>query len=104
MKIFPCTIAIVALLVTPIASYADTGNDVSRAQVKAELVRIEQAGYRPTAEQADYPAALQAAETRVTSRRVAMIQATDYGSSTDSGSQAGAGNKRVDPRDTFMGH
>ncbi len=69
---------------------------------KAPVVTIP-AGYVPTAVQANYPASIQAAEAHVSSERMAMMQATDYGSSTESGSQAGTATKRADPRGTFFG-
>ena len=55
-----------ALLALPVLSFAQASPGLTRAQVYNELVRLEQAGYRPSAgEAAHYPEDLQAAEARV---------------------------------------
>src|SRR5246127_2494371 len=38
---------------------------VTRAEVKADLVRVEQAGYRPAAKDPNYPADIQAADAKI---------------------------------------
>jgi hypothetical protein len=38
---------------------------VTRAQVKAELVQLERAGYNPSMDRTTYPAQIQAAEAKV---------------------------------------
>lgn len=65
MKSLTKTIAIVALFAAPIVAFAQTEATVSRAQVRAELVRLENAGFDPAANDLDYPTQLQAAEKRV---------------------------------------
>jgi hypothetical protein len=60
-------------LLTPISSFAEADKSVSRTQIRAELAEIQRAGYVPTSEQASYPANFQAAITRVSSERLAMV-------------------------------
>ena len=66
--------AVVAAMVmaAPIASYAQSTNvPVTRAQVKAELVELEQAGYQP-GNWYNYPENIQAAEQRVAAKHAAQ--------------------------------
>lgn len=60
-------VVIVAVLATPLASFAQQSNaPVTRAEVRAELVQLERAGYTPAKrDNATYPADIQAAEARV---------------------------------------
>jgi hypothetical protein len=83
------SLLLTASLVTPILSFAGADDSVSRTQIRAELAEIQRAGYVPTSEQASYPANFQAAIARVSSERLAMVQATDYDSLTASGSRSG---------------
>ncbi|HTH62718.1 MAG TPA: DUF4148 domain-containing protein [Paraburkholderia sp.] len=74
------TLAIVALtgaLASPALTYAQGNYEpVTRAQVRAELVQMEQAGYNPAlADNAHYPDQIQAAEARVSAQNDAQDQA-----------------------------
>ncbi|BAN23244.1 putative uncharacterized protein [Caballeronia insecticola] len=89
---------------TPLAAFAQSSLPASRAEVRAELVQLEKAGYSPAAEDASYPANLQAAEARVADVRMARAQSdSGYGASTDSAARSGNGSKRVDPQGVFFG-
>jgi Domain of unknown function (DUF4148) len=48
----------------PVAAAAQAGG-LTRAQVRADLVQIEKAGYNPAGDNTQYPKNLQAAEARV---------------------------------------
>lgn len=80
MNIRHLTLALAAAIAFPVAGYAQqSGSTVTRAQVHAELVQLEGAGYRPgRANDPYYPADIQAAEAAVASR-------SDAGSNVDSG-------------------
>jgi hypothetical protein len=81
-------IVISAVLATPFASFAQQSNEpVTRAEVRAELVQIEKAGYNPAKrDNATYPADIQAAEARV----AAGNSATEgVGGMTSGAAQAG---------------
>ncbi|VWB11557.1 membrane protein [Burkholderia lata] len=60
-------IAVAVLAAIPALSFADTGHGLTRADVRAELVRLEQAGYNPARSEPHYPediaAALQVAQS-----------------------------------------
>ncbi|MBB5461121.1 DUF4148 domain-containing protein [Paraburkholderia sp. Cpub6] len=58
------TIALIVCVAAPAVSFAQTSNDpTSRAQVRAQLVQLEHAGYKPS--KLHYPADIQAAEARI---------------------------------------
>ncbi|MGA7779541.1 MAG: DUF4148 domain-containing protein [Paraburkholderia sp.] len=65
MKSFVQAVAIAALLAAPVASFAQSSQPVTRAQVRSELVQLEKAGYNPGGDHNDYPVDIQAAEARV---------------------------------------
>jgi hypothetical protein len=55
-----------SVLAAPVVAFAQDSNaPVTRAEVRADLVRLEQAGYQPGMNDAYYPADIQAAEARV---------------------------------------
>lgn len=74
-------IAVVALAAAPLAALAQS-EGLTRAQVKQDLQRVEQAGYNPSERDAFYPDNIQAAEQKLQS-------STAYGSSSDGSSAAG---------------
>jgi hypothetical protein len=60
------TILMAAVLAAPALTFAQSSNGpVTRAQVKAELVQIENAGYHPQQKGLHYPDDIQAAEARL---------------------------------------
>ena len=98
-------LAIAAAIAFPAAGYAqESSSAVTRAQVRAELVQLESAGYRPgRANDPYYPADIQAAEAVVASRKDAGanvdsgVGGTPIGSSA-SGIRVTAGAASADPR------
>jgi hypothetical protein len=68
-------------LATPVVSFAQSAEPVTRAQVRADLVQLESAGYRPVSQDASYPSDIQAAEARVH----AGNGASAYGGVSDTG-------------------
>jgi hypothetical protein len=83
-----------AVAAAPTFVFAQSQNvPLTRAQVKAELVQLEQAGYSPaTGEEANYPSDIQAAEAKVAAQQNAN-QA--YGGTHAGGAAAGSGTKRT---------
>ncbi|HHL4078356.1 DUF4148 domain-containing protein [Burkholderia sola] len=55
-------LAVAILAVAPALSFADTGHGLTRAEVRADLVRLEKAGYNPAGSEAHYPDDIAAAE------------------------------------------
>jgi hypothetical protein len=78
---FATRLAVIALAAAPLAAFAQS-EGLTRAQVKADLQRYEQAGYNPSERDAFYPNDIQAASEKLNSQ-------TAYGSSSDGSSSAG---------------
>jgi hypothetical protein len=80
-------------IATPVVSFAQGNNGpVTRAEVRAELVRLEQAGYNPsTGDETNYPAEIQAAEAKVAAEDAARATAADTSGAADAvgGKRAG---------------
>jgi type II secretory pathway pseudopilin PulG len=91
--------AVVALALTAAsASFAQSqpaNASITRAQVRAELVQLEQAGYRPVANDVHYPTNIQNAEAGVTRQQAAAQDeaSQSYGCDTAGNSQAGQPGK-----------
>ncbi|MEK7915892.1 DUF4148 domain-containing protein [Burkholderia contaminans] len=57
-------------LSAPIVAFAQTTDHaVTRADVRADLVRVERAGYRPISNDPNYPEDIQAAEAKVAAQQ-----------------------------------
>ena len=109
MKSLIKAVAIAAVLAIPAVSFAQSNQPVTRAQVRAELVQLEKAGYNPaTAVDSTYPADIQAAEARVQAQNGTLAQApvadTGYGASTNGSSQSGAARTLNPAQDVYFGH
>ena len=98
MKTLISAVVVAAALVAPIASFAQSNQPVTRAEVRAQLVQLEKAGYNPNGDQIDYPANLQAAQARVDAQNgTAQAVNSGYGAPIAGTSQAGrpvTGNDR----------
>jgi hypothetical protein len=78
------------VLAAPAVSFAQASQQpLTRAQVRAEHVQHEKAGYRPGLSSPYYPEDLQAAQARVAQQN-ATAEATAYGASTNGSTQAGS--------------
>jgi hypothetical protein len=58
-------LAVAALVAAPVLSFAQSTEGVTRAQVRAELVQLEKAGYNPSSDETQYPTNIQAALARI---------------------------------------
>jgi len=92
MKSLIQVVVIAAVVVAPVVSFAQSNNQpVTRAQVRAELVQVEQAGYSPArGRDPYYPEDIQAAEAKVAAQNgTAQAEKTGYGPSASGTSQSG---------------
>jgi hypothetical protein len=88
MKPLIQAIAVAVAVVMPVASFAQSSSPVTRAQVRAELVQLEKAGYRVgDGDQAHYPSALEAAEAKVAAQQVTTNDG--YGGAASGSSDTG---------------
>jgi hypothetical protein len=86
MKILMTSIVAAAALSVSTMSFAQSQPaPITHAQVQAELIQLEQAGYRPEGKQLNYPADIQAAEAKIHSQSPGD---TSYGGVSNIGSLA----------------
>jgi hypothetical protein len=79
----------VALVAPMVSSFAQSNQPVTREQVRADLVRLERAGYNPR-DWIHYPDNIQAAEQRVSAQEgIAQADSSGYGPSVEGASQSG---------------
>jgi hypothetical protein len=89
MKSFTRMVLIAALVAAPVASFAQSSQSVSRAQVRAELAQLEKAGYDPH-DWIHYPENLQAAEAKVAAQNAtAQAPVSGFGGAADGTSRSG---------------
>jgi hypothetical protein len=86
MKSLIQAVVVAAALAAPALSFAQSNAPVTRAQVRADLVQLEKAGYRPGDDETHYPVAVQAAEARVAAQNGAT---SGYGGVASGASQSG---------------
>jgi hypothetical protein len=79
---------VAAVVALPTISFAQSSQPLTRAQVRAELVQLENAGYNPTSDSTTYPRNIQAAEAKLNAPTQDAEPA--YGASTSGSSAAGA--------------
>ncbi|MFM0687910.1 DUF4148 domain-containing protein [Paraburkholderia strydomiana] len=90
MKSLIQAVVIATVLGAPVASFAQSNQPVTRAQVRAELIQLEKAGYQPTRSDPYYPADIQAAEARVAAQNgTAQPAVSSYGGVANGSSDSG---------------
>ncbi|MGU7776215.1 DUF4148 domain-containing protein [Burkholderia sp. MR1-5-21] len=104
MKSLIQAVVVAAAIVAPVVSFAQSGSQITRAQVRAELVQLQQAGYNSArGEDPHYPDAIQAATARVAAQQqnaVARAQGVDvsgYGAQAQGASASGSRAAGVRP-------
>ena len=66
MKTLACLVLAIGALASPVVSFAQSTEPLTRAQVRAELIRLEETGYHVgTGDHTTYPAEIQAAESKI---------------------------------------
>jgi hypothetical protein len=88
MKPLLQTIIVAAALAAPVSVFAQSNTPLTRAQVRAELVQLEEAGYQPGGNDPYYPADIQAAEARVAAQNAATGVGGVASGSSDAGRPA----------------
>ena len=104
------TLTLSALVGSTLTFAQSASAPLTRAQVRADLIRLEQAGYNPSAiNDSNYPAYIHAAEARVAAQNAAQ---SDQQSAVDSvggtqqhgSSEAGKPTSVTPERSIFFGH
>ncbi|WOD20860.1 DUF4148 domain-containing protein [Paraburkholderia kirstenboschensis] len=86
MRSLVSAVALASALAAPAVSFALSNAPVTRAQVRAELVQLEKAGYHVGDGHTTYPAEIQAAEAKAAAQNGA---ASGYGGAVAGSSEAG---------------
>jgi len=89
MKSLLQAVVVAAAVAAPAIAFAQANQPVTRAQVRAELVELQQAGYRPGGEDPYYPADIQAAEAKVAALKAARNATSGVGGVASGSSDAG---------------
>ena len=80
---------VAAALAAPVAVFAQSNAPLTRAQTRAEIVQLENAGYHPgDGDNASYPAQIQAAEAKVAAQNGAIDVGGVASGSSDAGRPA----------------
>ncbi|XUW93187.1 DUF4148 domain-containing protein (plasmid) [Burkholderia sp. M6-3] len=88
-RLFVSLALAVSALGAPILSLAQSSAPLTRAEVRADLVRVERAGYRPTSgDDVNYPADVQAAEAKVAAQFDQQLTVQAVGGIAKGGSSA----------------
>ncbi|SPB13570.1 membrane protein [Caballeronia novacaledonica] len=85
MKVIQSLI-IAAAVALPALSFAQSNQPVTRAEVRAQLVELQKAGYNPASDQTQYPQNIQAALSRIDAAK----GLTAYGAPVSGTSASGA--------------
>jgi hypothetical protein len=105
MKTLIQAVVIAAVLAAPVASFAQSNQPVTRAQVRAELIQLEKAGYHPGRADPYYPADIQAAQARVAAQNgTAQPVESGYGGAVSGSSQSGHLAPANGPKSIYFGN
>lgn len=88
-KILVCLALAAGSLTAPVLSFAQSNGPLTRAEVRADLVRVEQAGYSPsTGDDINYPADIQAAEAKISAQAGQQTEQPTYGGVAQNGTSS----------------
>ncbi|MFL9938248.1 DUF4148 domain-containing protein [Paraburkholderia graminis] len=105
MKSLIQAVVVATVLAAPVASFAQSNEPVTRAQVRAELVQLEKAGYEPSRADRYYPADLQAAQNRVAEQNgTAQPAISSYGGAVSGSSQSGRTGSANGAKSIYFGN
>ena len=108
MKALIQAVVVSCALAAPALSFAQAQQgEVTRAQVREDLQRVEQAGYRPVSDDAAYPADIQAAETKASAGDQPMEHTAVGGVAPSGTMQTGAPRSTTtdgNPQPVFFGN
>jgi hypothetical protein len=93
MKVIQSLI-VAAAVALPALSFAQSNQPLTRAEVRAQLVELQQAGYKPAGDETQYPRNIEAAQVRVNAQK--GLTASSYGSSSAGSFESGSRASNVD--------
>ncbi|MGI4855393.1 MAG: DUF4148 domain-containing protein [Janthinobacterium lividum] len=90
--LIPAAFAVIALSLSGVASAQDNNSATTRAQVNADLVQVEHAGYTRVGDQTQYPTNMLMAESRIAGDQSSGGSASGNSRSGTSGNSMGGAN------------
>lgn len=104
MKALIQAVLVSCALAAPALAFAQANTaPVTRAEVRADLVRAEQAGYNPAARDPQYPAAIQAADAKIAAQQD-RADTSVGGVALTGSSQSGAAVSLDGGKSIYFGH
>jgi hypothetical protein len=89
MKTLACLVLVGGALASPVVSFAQSTEPVTRAQVRAELIQLEEAGYHVGGgDHTTYPVQIQAAEAKIAAQGSQQAANNAVGGTTLTGTSA----------------
>jgi hypothetical protein len=105
MKSLIQAVVIAAVLAAPVASFAQSNQPMTRAEVRAQLIQLEKAGYQPGRSDPYYPTDIQAAQARVaTQNGTAQAAESGYGGVVSGSSQSSLPVPANGPKSVYFGN
>jgi hypothetical protein len=99
-----CFALAIGTLAAPALSFAQSNAPVTRAEVRADLVRVEQAGYTPSSgDEANYPADIQAAEAKIAAHSDQQMAQQSYGGVAQNGSASSGASSHMPTPSSCVG-
>ena len=104
-RILVCIALAAGALATPVLGFAQSApGALTRAEVRADLARVEHAGYNPSrADDADYPADIQAAEAKIAAEDVSQRTNDAVGGVSPAGHSASGAPVNMAKHETCVG-
>ncbi|WP_345816616.1 DUF4148 domain-containing protein [Paraburkholderia sp. PREW-6R] len=95
-----CFVLAAGAFAAPALSFAQSNAPLTRAEVRADLIRVEQAGYSPSVgDDANYPADIQAAEAKVATQNTTQA----YGGMPQNGTSSAGSATRMSRNTNCVG-
>ena len=89
MKTLTCLLIAAGALASPVVSFGQSSAPLTRAEVRADLIRVEHAGYNPSIANAEnYPADIHAAEVKIAAQDNQHMTTTAVGGTTMTGTSS----------------
>jgi len=103
-KALICLALAAGALAAPVLSFAQSNAPVTRAEVRADLVRVEQAGYNPAlGNDNNYPADIQAAEAKIAAQSSPQQATQAYGGVAENGTSSSGAPMHTAMHSTCVG-
>jgi len=103
-KALICLALAAGALAAPVLSFAQSNAPVTRAEVRADLVRVEQAGYQPGGgSDINYPTDIQAAEAKIAAENGQQQATQAYGGVAENGTSSSGAPMHTASHSTCVG-